>query len=212
MKTKRLIAAVLIGAFACMSLAGCTSGKDREAPKTEQSLKSTQIEKEDGDSSKVLIVYYSESGNTKAVAENIAEETGGDLLELVPTDVYTSDDLNWTNKNSRVSKEHNNPDLRDVELTYNTVDNWDDYDTVFVGYPIWWGIAAWPVNSFVQLNDFTGKTVIPFATSTSSGLGDSGDLLEKQAGTGDWQEGRRFPSGVSSEEVTSWVSDLGLQK
>lgn len=80
------------------------------------------------------------------------------------------------------------------------------------GYPIWWGIAAWPVNGFVQLNDFKGKTVIPYCTSTSSGIGDSGKLLEKQAGSGDWQDGKRFSSGASKEEVTSWVKELGLSR
>ena len=212
MSINNLFPSILIGTLACVNIAGCTSSKDREATKTKQELKSTQIESNNGESSKVLVVYYSASGNTKAVAENIAEETDGDLFELVPTDVYTSDDLDWTNKNSRVTQEHNNPETRDVELEYNTVDNWDDYDTVFIGYPIWWGIAAWPVNSFVQLNDFTGKTVIPFATSTSSGLGDSGELLKKQAGTGDWQDGKRFPSGVSADEVTGWINDLELNK
>lgn len=210
MKLKRLIATALVGIMTCMSLAGCTSGRDRNAKKTEQTLKSTQIENSQDNSSKILVVYYSASGNTERVAKDIAEETGGDLFELVPSQIYTSEDLNWTNKNSRVTKEHENPDLRDVELVYNTVDNWDSYDTVFICYPIWWGIAAWSVNSFVQLNDFTGKTVIPFATSTSSGLGDSGSLLEKQAGTGNWQAGRRFQSGVSANEVKSWIQDLGL--
>lgn len=76
------------------------------------------------------------------------------------------------------------------------------------GYPIWWWVAAWPVNSFVQLNDFTGKTVIPFATSTSSGIGDSGELLKQQAGSGNWQEGKRFQSGVSDDEVSEWVQGL----
>lgn len=212
MNIKKIILAAFMGILACMSLAGCTSDKDKEAPKTEQELKATHIEREDGDTSKVLVVYYSASGNTRKVAEDIARKTGGDLFELVPTEVYTSDDLNWRDNNSRVTKEHNNPDTRDVELVYNTVDNWSDYDTIFIGYPIWWGIAAWPVNSFVQLNDFTGKTVIPFATSTSSGLGESGALLENQAGTGDWQEGKRFPSGASEDEVSSWISELGLQK
>ena len=193
-----------------MSLAGCTSGRDRNAKKTEQTLKSTQIENSQDNSSKILVVYYSASGNTERVAKDIAEETGGDLFELVPSQIYTSEDLNWTNKNSRVTKEHENPDLRVVDLVYNIVDNWVSYDTVFIGYPLWLGIAAWSVNSFVQLNDFTGKTVIPFATSTSSGLGDSGSLLEKQAGTGNWQAGRRFQSGVSANEVKSWIQDLGL--
>ena len=159
---------------------------------------------------KVLVVYYSASGNTKRVAEDIAAAAGGDLFEIVPTEVYTSDDLNWTNADSRVSREHDDESLRDVELTTTEVENWDEYDTVFIGYPIWWAIAAWPVNNFVKNNDFTGKTVIPFATSASSGMGQSGELLSEMAGTGDWQEGQRFRSSASSSDVTDWVNSLGL--
>ena len=159
---------------------------------------------------KTLVVYYSASGNTKRVAEDIAETAGGDLFEITPTEPYTSDDLNWTNSDSRVSREHDDESLRDVPLTTTEVENWDDYDTVFIGYPIWWGIAAWPVDTFVKNNDFTGKTVIPFATSSSSGMGQSGSLLADMAGTGEWQEGQRFSSGVSSDDVQSWVNGLGL--
>ena len=156
------------------------------------------------------MVYFSASGNTKRVAEYIAEAAGGDLFEIVPTEVYTSNDLNWTNSDSRVSREHDDESLRDVPLTTTEVENWDDYDTVFIGYPIWWGIAAWPVDTFVKNNDFTGKTVIPFATSSSSGMGQSGTLLSEMAGTGDWQDGQRFSSGASQSDVADWVSGLGL--
>ncbi len=123
---------------------------------------------------------------------------------------YSSDDLNWTDNNSRVSREHDDESLRDVELVAATVENWDSYDTVFIGYPIWWGIAAWPVDGFVESNDFTGKTVIPFCTSASSSLGQSGSLLAEAAGTGDWQEGIRFRSSVAEEDVLAWVEGLGL--
>lgn len=159
---------------------------------------------------KTLVVYYSASGNTERVAKDIAEAAGADLFEIVPTEVYTSDDLDWTNPVSRVSREHDDESLRDVPLTTTEVPDWDSYDTVFIGYPIWWGIAAWPVDTFVKNNDFTGKTVIPFATSSSSGMGQSGSLLADMAGTGEWQEGQRFSSGVSSDEVQSWVNGLGL--
>lgn len=94
-------------------------------------------------------------------------------------------------------------------LKTTTADNWADYDTVYIGYPIWWGIAAWPVDTFVKANDFTGKTVIPFCTSASSGIGESGAQLAALAGTGDWQEGQRFPSAVTQQEVTDWVKSLG---
>ena len=163
-----------------------------------------------GSGSSVLVVYYSATGNTAQVAQYIADSTGGDLFEIQPVEPYTDDDLNWTDDNSRVSREHADESLRDVELVADTVDNWDQYDTVFIGYPIWRGIAAWPVDGFVEANDFSGKTVIPFCTSSSSGLGESGQLLADMAGTGDWQEGQRFRSGASQEDVQSWIEELGL--
>ena len=160
-----------------------------------------------------LVVYYSATGNTEEAAGSIANLTGGDLFELVPTDPYTSEDLTWTDPESRVSTEHDARvagDTVTVDLEQITPDNWDDYDTVFIGYPIWWGEAAWPVDGFVQANDFTGKTVIPFCTSSSSGLGESGTLLAEMAGTGDWLEGQRFSSGVSEDDVETWLNGLGL--
>ena len=159
---------------------------------------------------KTLIVYYSASGNTEEVANYIASVTDGDLFEIVPAEIYTDADLDWTDKDSRVSREHDNEDERNVPLVSDTVDNWNEYDTIFIGYPIWWGIAAWPVDGFIKVNDFTGKTVIPFCTSSSSGLGESGELLEEMAGTGEWLEGERFRSGASEETVRSWVEGLGL--
>ena len=162
------------------------------------------------DSGSVLVVYYSASGHTETVANYIAQATGGDIFEITPAEPYTSDDLNWSDENSRVTREHEDESLRDVELTTTEVENWDSYDTVFIGYPIWWGIAAWPVDGFVEANDFTGKTVIPFCTSSSSGLGQSGELLAELAGTGDWQEGQRFRSSAGQADVDEWVDSLGL--
>ena len=176
---------------------------------TEESAQETGASDTSG-AGNVLVVYYSATGNTENVANIIAETTGGDLFELEPVEPYTDEDLNYSDENSRVSREHEDESLRDVELASTTVDNWDSYDTVFIGYPIWWGIAAWPVDSFVENNDFTGKTVIPFATSASSGLGESGQLLADMAGTGDWQEGMRFRSSVDEADVQEWVNGLGL--
>lgn len=159
---------------------------------------------------KTLVVYYSASGNTESAANYIAAAANGDVFELEPKEPYTDADLDWTDDDSRVTREHENEDERDVELVTVTPENWESYDTVFIGYPIWWGIAAWPVDQFVKTNDFTGKTVIPFCTSASSGLGESGELLEKMAGTGEWQEGERFSSGVSEDDVQEWVKGLNL--
>lgn len=159
---------------------------------------------------KTLVVYYSATNNTEAVAGYIADAAGADLFELVPVEPYTSDDLDWTDRDSRVSREHDDESLRVVELENAVPDNWDEYDTVFIGYPIWWGIAAWPVDGFISANDFTGKTVIPFCTSSSSGLGQSGELLRDAAGTGDWLEGQRFQSRASEDTVKEWVASLEL--
>lgn len=157
---------------------------------------------------KALVVYFSASGNTERVAKDIAAAVGADIFEIVPAKIYTKDDLDWTKSDSRVSREHDEESLRDVPLAAVAVENWDSYNTVFIGYPIWWGIAAWPVNGFVKANDFTGKKVIPFATSSSSGMGQSGSLLAAIAGTGDWQEGHRFSSGASAADVGKWVNDV----
>ena len=162
------------------------------------------------ESGSVLVVYYSASGHTETVAGYIAQATGGDIFEITSVQPYTDDDLNWSDSDSRVTREHEDESLRDVELTTTEVENWDSYDTVFIGYPIWWGIAAWPVDGFVEANDFTGKTVIPFCTSSSSGLGESGELLAELAGTGDWQEGQRFRSSADQADVDEWVDSLGL--
>ena len=181
---------------------------ETQAPETEQpEEEAPQTGSEGG---KTLVVYYSATGNTEAVAQTIADTAGADLFELEPSDPYTDEDLDWTDDNSRVTQEYEDTSLRDVELTADTVENWEEYDTVFIGSPIWWGIAAWPVNDFIQANDFTGKTVIPFATSSSSGMGDSGELLAELAGTGDWQEGQRFRSGADEADVAEWVNSLGL--
>ena len=171
-------------------------------------LKQAEAQQPTDEAGKTLVVYYSATGNTENVANYIATATDGDLFELEPAEPYSDADLNWTDDNSRVVREHDNPDERDIALVKSTVENWDEYDTIFIGYPIWWGIAAWPVDGFIEENDFTGKIVIPFATSSSSGLGKSGKLLAQKAGTGDWQEGRRFRSGVSESDVTDWVKSL----
>ncbi|MGN1451894.1 MAG: flavodoxin [Eubacteriales bacterium] len=172
-----------------------------------QDIKLTAPEAREG---RTLVVFYSATGNTEEVAGFIAAATGGDTVELVPVEKYSSADLNWRDKNSRVSREHDDPDERTVELAATAVPDWESYDTVFIGYPIWWGIAAWPVDGFIAANDFTGKTVIPFCTSSSSDLGESGELLAKAAGSGTWLEGQRFRSGVSEEAVKTWVAELGL--
>ncbi|OZG67547.1 flavodoxin [Bifidobacterium eulemuris] len=195
------------------SLAGCGSSTDSAQSSTDSAQNdsgSSTSTSEPVTDATVLVAYYSATGTTAAVAEQIAAATGGDLFEIEAADPYSDDDLDWTDNDSRVSREHDDPDSRDVELVSAAVDGWDSYDVVFIGYPIWWGIAAWPTSSFVVANDFTGKTVVPFCTSSSSGLGSSGTQLAELAGTGDWLEGQRFGSSTSDDDVRSWVEGLGL--
>lgn len=204
--------ALLLSATLALSLAACGSTNQPTSTTPAVSTASPAASQPEAQpkTGKTLVVYYSASGNTQRVAKDIAAATGGTLFELVPTEVYTEDDLDWTQSDSRVNREHEDESLRDVPLTTTEVADWDTYDTVFLGYPIWWQIAAWPVDSFVKANDFTGKTVIPFATSASSGMGDSGTLLADLAGTSTWQDGQRFSSGASTSEVQSWVNGLRL--
>jgi hypothetical protein len=160
--------------------------------------------------SKILVAYFSATGSTRRVAERAAETLGADTFEIVPEDPYSSDDLNYNNDQSRVTREHDDSSLQDVPLAKTTPDNWADYDVVLLGYPIWWGLEAWPTNRFTSDNDFSGKAVIPFCTSSSLGIGDSSTSLQKLASTGEWLEGIRFPSSVGDNEVTNWANGLGL--
>ena len=236
MRTKKFISVVLAGMTAVGLFAGCGSANNTssaggastsststtQASETDNTVAETEsvettesgtqgTEEIASEGGKTLVVYYSASGRIRDVAEAIADAAGADVFEVVPTESYTDEDLNWTNNDSRVSREHDDESLRDIELTTTEVPDWDSYDTVFIGSPIWWGIAAWPLDNFVKNNDFTGKTVIPFCTSASSGIGDSGNLLEQMAGTGNWQEGKRFSSNASEKEIQEWVNSLNLK-
>ena len=160
------------------------------------------------DSNNILVVYFSAQEHTKRVANIIKENLNADIFEIEPKDKYTTSDLNYNDNNSRVSKEHNDESLRSIELISTNVPNWDKYDIILIGYPIWWGIAAWPVDTFVKSNDFTNKTIIPFCTSASSSLGNSGKNLEKLANGGTWLDGKRFSSSVSENEIKEWTKSI----
>lgn len=231
---KRLMSILTIGLMAAFLLSGCgssesadssASGSTEASESTEQTAgseastedSSTAAENsasEDTDSSqgsgKMLVLYFSGTGHTKKVADAIANDTGADEFEITPSEPYTEDDLNYNDDDSRVCREHNDESLQDVKFDSYDVPNWDSYDTVFVGYPIWWMDASWVMKSYVSHVDFSGKKVIPFCTSFSSGIGDSAENLAKLAGTGDWQEGYRFDQDASDDDVKDWVNGLGL--
>ena len=164
--------------------------------------------------SKTLVVYYSATGRTERVAKVIAKERQADIVKLVPSPDYTAADLDYNHTTSRVSREHDDAVLREKSQLEKAVpDNWSSYDTILIGYPIWWGIAAWPVDVFVKANDFTGKHVVTFATAYSSPLGNSGKLLAEMAGgKGNWQDGTCFTGSLSDAKVVEWVRSLSAAK
>ena len=151
---------------------------------------------------KSLIVVFSCTGTTKGIAEKIAALTGAELVDLVPAQPYTAEDLNYNDRSTRATVEQNTPDARpeianDISL--------DGVTTLYLGYPIWWGQAPRIMSTFVESHDFTGITVIPFCTSGSSGAGRTGETLGEQAGTGTFLSSTRFSSGVSDAELQSWI-------
>ena len=147
--------------------------------------------------SKKLVAYFSASGTTKEAAERLAKAAGADLFEIKPTIPYTSADLNWMDKKSRSSVEMNDPDSR-PEIA-ETMPNMADYDTVFIGFPIWWYVAPHIIHTFLESYDFTGKTLVPFATSGGSGMGRTVDELRKLFPNADWKAGK-LVNGVSEKK------------
>lgn len=153
---------------------------------------------------KTLVVYYSATGVTQGVAEQIAKSTDGDLWRLEPATPYTDADLNYTDSASRVMREHESGNPH-TELSNPVPDNWAEYDTVFVGAPIWWYQASWVINDFLTKNDFGTKTVVPFVTSASSPLADSVKKMQDLATGGNWTDGQRFGYSTTQEMVDTFV-------
>ena len=155
--------------------------------------------------SNTLVVYFSATGTTKGVAEQIAAVTGADTYEILAAQPYSEADLDWNDSNSRTTIEQNDktvrPEIGSEQITF------DGYSTIYIGYPIWWGEEPRIMDTFVESYDFTGKTVIPFCTSGSSGIGSSGDNLEANAGSGRWLEGDRLSA---SSDIAGWINGLDL--
>ena len=154
----------------------------------------------------VLVVFFSETGTTRDIAEKIASVTGGGLYEIKAAQEYTEEDLDWHDNESRTTKEQNDPSVR-PEISSDPV-SLTGYDTVYLGYPIWWGQEPRILDTFAESNDFTDLTVIPFCTSASSGIGASSKNLAALAGTGNWLDGQRFSAGTSAADIESWISSL----
>lgn len=158
--------------------------------------------------SKVLVVYFSVTNTTKGVAEYIANGLNADIYEIVPEDPYTDADLDYNDNNSRTTIEMNDPDARPA--ISGSVENMEQYTTVWIGYPIWWGEAPRIVSTFAESYDFSGKTIVPFCTSGSSGMGDSATNLEQLTSGAQWLSGRRLSGSDSQDTVMEWVNSLGL--
>ena len=154
----------------------------------------------------VLVVYFSATGTTKSVAEKIASITGGDLYEIKAAQEYTDADLNWNDSDSRSTKEQNDSSVR-PEIGSETI-SLEGYSKIYIGYPIWWGEEPRIMDTFVESYQFDGITMIPFCTSSSSGIGRSGQNLADNAGSGNWLDGKRFGAGMSEDEIRSWIDDL----
>lgn len=155
--------------------------------------------------SKKLVAYFSASGITKAVAERLAKAADADLFEIKPTVPYTSADLDWTNKKSRSSVEMSNQNSR-PEIA-EQLSNMEDYDTVFIGFPIWWYVAPTIINTFVESYNLSGKTIIPFATSGGSSMGKTVEVLKSLCPTANWKKGKML-NRVSDAELKKWVDDI----
>lgn len=210
MKWKKAISIVCM-ALSLLAVTAC-GGQQAAQNGGGKAAGTAAAEKAPAKAKKVLVVYYTNTHRTEQVAKTIAGETGGDLYLLDLEKPYTPADLDYNNKSARVYKEHDDASLRNVALKNAKPANWQEYDTVFVGYPIWWGIAAWPMDTFVKSNDFIGKTVIPFATAYSSGLGSSADQLKEMAGSkGTWLQGRCFTGTIQDSQVKDWVKSLGVK-
>ena len=160
------------------------------------------------DAPSTLVAYFSATGNTEGSAQHLQAVLGADLYEIIPAEPYSDDDLNYNVSDCRANREQNDPDARPA--IDGTVENMDGYDVIFLGYPIWWGEAPRIISTFLESYDFTGKTIVPFCTSASSGMGGSAENLAALAGSATWLEGARFNPGASQEEVAAWVDGLGL--
>ena len=206
-KQIKIIAALLM-ILSMLAFAGCSKTNDtaEEPAEPETAQTEEQAEPPDETGKDTLVVYFSATGTTKGVAEKIASITGADIYEIKPAQEYTSEDLDWNDSDSRTTHEQDDKSVR-PEIGSDSI-SLEGYSTIYIGFPIWWGEEPRIMDTFVESYDFDGKTMIPFCTSSSSGIGMSGKNLEANAGSGNWLDGERFGGGVSEEELQTWIDGL----
>ncbi len=197
-KTMKKTISILIAVLMVLGLAACRNPEKTESEEQRTPAGST--------TEAVLVVYFSATGTTKGVAEKIAAITGGDLYEIVPAEPYSDADLNWNDRNSRSTKEQNDKGTRPA-IGSETIDL-AGYTTIYIGFPIWWGEEPRIMDTFVESYRFDGITMIPFCTSSSSGIGRSGPNMETLAGSGKWLDGKRFGRNASEADLRSWIDGL----
>ena len=220
---KKIISMLLISVFTVLGLVGCGEESSNsetvsttEISESETTTVTDEVEANDiqdtvdeSSDEKMLVIYFSATGTTKGIAEKIASVTGADLYEIVPKEPYTDEDLNYSDDSSRATVEQNDPDVR-PEYEDIQVDIENNYSTIFIGYPIWWGQEPRIMDTFVESNNFDGKTIIPFCTSGSSGIESSSANLVEKAGTGNWLSGNRFSGSATEDEIKNWISELEI--
>ena len=184
------------------------SAEPEPAPAPSEETPDSAQEPGEEDTPSTLVAYFSATGNTEGIAQHLQAILDADLYEIVPAEPYSDDDLNYNVSDCRANQEQNDPDARPA--IDGSMDNMEDYDVIFLGYPIWWGEAPRIVSTFLESYDLTGKTIVPFCTSASSGMGGSAENLAALAADAAWLEGARFNPGASQEEVAAWVDGLGL--
>ena len=210
----RKIVSLLLSFGMIFALAACgqsaESEKQEEIEMETETSESVSTEEQEADvSTKTLVVYFSCTGTTELVAEYITEILGADSYQIVPENPYTEADLAYYT-NGRADQEQDDPDARPA--ISGGVENMDAYDTIILGYPIWHGQAPRIISTFLESYDFSGKTIVPFCTSHSSGVGSSADNLHSLcAESVEWRDGKRFESGVSKESVQKWIEEIGIE-
>ena len=203
------IVTILLSAMMALSLAACTGSSEPPQSSTEASQTETPSAPDnEPEGSKILVAYFSATNNTEGVAQKLADGLGADIYEITPEQPYTDEDLDYGNSGSRSSVEMNDPDARPA--ISGSVENMEQYDVVFIGYPIWWGEAPRIMSTFIESYDFSGKTLVAFCTSASSGFGNSDSALKTAASKATWLDGHRFSAGASSDDVLAWANGLGI--
>lgn len=215
MKKFSKIVVLIFSALLIFCLSACASentsdNNTKTTPETQQSASTNEnTNNAPASNSKILVAYFSCTGNTENAAQKIATATGGDLYAITPAEPYTADDLRYNDDTTRATKEQHDASIRPALA--GTVDNFQQYDVIFVGYPIWWDQAPRVINTFLESYDFSGKKVIPFCTSGGSTITNSANQLKSTYSNMNWLDGRLIGGSTSQDEIAAWIDSLNIK-